>query len=384
MTHFRGFDGLRAIAILLVILWHGGISTRFPTGKMGLLEPVFGMGWAGVDLFFALSGFLITSLILREEARNESAGGPPRFSLARFYMRRVFRILPAFYFVFALDSLILARFPGMFPSVRTWQIAAADSPLGLWPYATFWGNYFINYPPHGAASPGLAFTVFWSLCVEEHFYVLWPLCLTFARRARTRLLAALAACGAILALRAVMAATGAERPGALHAVSHYRIDAVLWGSIAAIVFASRPIAQRPRRIALLAVASAIVVLVATGQMSVVPPGTWLGVSLGLTLLAVGGALLVTDLAAAPTSRIARLLELPPLQAVGRVSYGMYLLHFPAIDVAGAMFFSTPRKPGLLGFLWLYLLICLCTFAAAWILYQIVEAPFLRLKVRWHA
>src|SRR4051794_4898883 len=112
--HFRGFDGMRAIAILLVILWHTRSSIGFPVAALGRFHDLVMFGWTGVDLFFALSGFLITSLLLDEErsARTRT------FSLGAFYFRRALRILPPYYFVLAVNALVLSHWPKLFWSAH--------------------------------------------------------------------------------------------------------------------------------------------------------------------------------------------------------------------------------------------------------------------------
>jgi len=158
-----GLDLLRAIAIVWVMLFHS-----FLVGGLG---PQFGwlsrFGWAGVDIFFVLSGFLIGSQLLRPLQRGE------RVSLAKFYERRAWRILPAFAVVLALYSAIpsLREVPGMQP----W-----------WQFATFTVNLLIDYERHPAFSHA------WSLCVEEHFYLLFPLlAVAMSRRASPRAVVAL-------------------------------------------------------------------------------------------------------------------------------------------------------------------------------------------------
>lgn len=111
-SRIRGFDGLRAVAILLVLLWHTRALFRSPS--FGVLQPIVDVGWAGVDLFFGLSGFLITSLILREEETNELSRKGRRFSVKDFYGRRLLRIFPPYYTVL-LVTVILSRFP-QFPT----------------------------------------------------------------------------------------------------------------------------------------------------------------------------------------------------------------------------------------------------------------------------
>ncbi|HXU71791.1 MAG TPA: acyltransferase [Polyangia bacterium] len=382
---FHGFDGLRAIAIVLVILWHGALVSRFPDGAMGLLRPLVKMGWSGVDLFFALSGFLITALLLREERAHAARDGGARFSLGRFYARRALRILPVFYAVFLLNTYILARAP-VFDSVRATQIAAHHSPLGLSPYATFWSNYFVAYfyrlTGRPVDDPGLAYVVYWSLCVEEHFYLVWPFFLFFVRRWRARVLGALAVCLAVPVLRWLAVDQNWDGQNAIRSLTHYRLDAILWGALGALVHERLRPLVRARRLGLVAALAVAGVLVARGDLSVTPPGTALGLALGLTMLSVAATLALVDLALVPSSLGARVLEARPLVAVGRVSYGMYLVHFQVIDVGRRLFFAVPRRPTV----WNLVLSCglyvLLTFGAAWLLYRLVERPFLRLKDRY--
>jgi peptidoglycan/LPS O-acetylase OafA/YrhL len=379
---FVGFDGVRAIAILLVILWHGALWSQFPERAMGPLRPLVMTGWAGVDLFFALSGFLITSLLLREEQRNERAGQGTRFSLGRFYLRRALRILPVFFVVFALDVLVFSAY---FPSAQTETVFANHSPLGLWPYLTFWGNYFAHLPQlwgRPITPPGEAFRVFWSLCVEEHFYLLWPLFLTLCKRWRVRVGVAVAACVLMSVGRYVARATNYETHLAIHGLSHFRMDSILWGALGALVIDRLPATPRPRRLFLVLGMAAIALLASTRALSVLPPPTPLGISLGLTLLAVFSTGLLVELVKAPTSGLARALDWAPLQVIGRLSYAMYLIHFPAIDLGRLIFFNKRRAPTLGNLLLSYGLFVFLTITAAAVLHFLVERPFLRLKDRF--
>lgn len=167
-----GLDTLRALAILLVFASH---YMNFVSG-----QPTFGwfgeIGWAGVDLFFALSGYLIGNQILGG-IRKEQAGAE-RFSLARFYARRLLRTLPNFYFVLALYAL--------WPAMR----GSSELPP-LWKFLTFTQNIDLR--------PGTAFSHAWSLCVEEQFYFLLPaLALGIAMLRKSLVWAWLAVAGALL------------------------------------------------------------------------------------------------------------------------------------------------------------------------------------------
>ena len=377
-----GLDGLRAIAIGLVIVWHVVFSTRFPTARFGPLEPFVRATWSGVDLFFALSGFLITSLILREERRNAAAGRPATFSLGRFYLRRSLRILPPFYAVFALLALALPLSP-VFRSVQVAQLEASGSRFGLWPYALFWGNYFAAYATRyvHATSPGPAFGVFWSLCVEEHFYLLWPLALRALRAPRARVALVAGLCVALPVVRFVVLVSGVDNSVAVHNASHYRFDSLLWGALAALTIDARWLADRPRRALLLAVSGALLLLIGSRHLAVIPRGSPFGDAVGLSALALGGALLVADFARRP-EQLARYLDAAPLRLVGRLSYAMYLVHIPMMDVAKFILYRLSRAATLGNLALLVALTAALSLAAAWALHRAVERPFLALKARF--
>jgi len=380
-----GLDGLRAFAIGLVIVWHVLVSTRFPITRFGPLAPFLRTTWAGVDLFFALSGFLITSLLLREEDRNAARGGPATFSLGKFYLRRTLRILPVFYAVFALLVVVAARFPSM-QSVRVAQLHATGSPLGLWPYALFFGNYYwayvVSFRLH--LNPGNAFLVFWSLCIEEHFYLLWPLALRLVKRLQLRLALALGLCILLPTLRFLETRADPSMHVTVHFASHYRIDALLCGALVALGVHGGWLGDRSRRTLLALALGTVFALIVTHQLTLVPHGTPLGSGLGLTALAMSGALLSAELAQQPTSRFARGLDLAPLRVMGRLSYAMYLVHFPMLDLAKRVVYRFSRAPTFANLGLLIALTTLFSLASAWVLHRLVERPFLKLKDRFAA
>lgn len=178
MQRLPGLDTLRALAIVSVMLFHSWV-----VGGMGpLFDPLARYGWVGVDIFFVLSGFLIGAQVLAPLAH----GG--QLALGDFYRRRAYRILPAFAVVLALYQCVpaLRELPGIAP----W-----------WQFATFTMNLLIDY----RSQP--AFSHAWSLCVEEHFYLLFPLLAIGLARLRSgralALVAGLVVLGGI-ALRAAL------------------------------------------------------------------------------------------------------------------------------------------------------------------------------------
>jgi peptidoglycan/LPS O-acetylase OafA/YrhL len=380
--HLRSFDGVRGLAILMVIAYHAVGTTMYPDALLGWVRPLLMSGWAGVDLFFALSGFLITTLLLREEDRERQAGRPARFSLLRFYLRRALRILPAFYTVLALNVLVFSRLPFV-PTAELTEIQ--HSRFGLWPYGTFWANYLLAYGPrwleHAFAHGRDAYAVYWSLCVEEHFYLLWPFFLFLCKGLRARVAVSAVVCLLLSIIRHLAIGLDWDQPLAVHYASHYRLDSILWGGMAALLARHLSWSDRIRRLALAGALAIVASLAVTNTMSVRPIGQALGFSLGFSSLAITGALLLLELTHRPGTWLARLFEFRPLVAVGRVSYGMYLLHLPMMDVAMRIFFAVPRKPTLANLGMAIVLFWAVSFAAAQLLYTLVEKRFLALKDR---
>lgn len=341
----RGFDGLRAVAIVLVILWHTRIV--FGLQNLGWLEPLANIGWAGVDLFFGLSGFLITSLILNEERDNG------RFRLRDFYARRVLRIFPPYYTVLLLTGLVLSRF-AMFRSARwPWE---EPQPLVVASLVFLFSNYL------DLGAIGFAYIVNWSLCVEEHFYLFWPATLLLLRSRSARVIAGIAICILVFVLR--FEAIGLTPPERIHSLSHLRIDSILWGAVAALLFDRLTEHPNVRRIAMYAAAIGVVF-------------TFGDAFFGFTVLAIAVAAFVSNIAATPDSPLVKLLEVAPLRAIGRVSYGMYLLHFQALDVVRAL--APPGIPPIPAFVLFSIAAIVLTWMAAAVLYRLVERPALRLK-----
>lgn len=358
-----GIDGLRALAILLVIAWHCLLGTGFPRSGLGGWRPFAETGWAGVDLFFAISGFLITRLVLAEEATTG------RIDLKSFYVRRALRIFPAFYLVLAVN-LLLAQWTTL-PTVAG---AGARGALEVLALATYWSNYY--YAWVAAWTPPGAVSIYWSLCVEEHFYLLWPLLLWSVHDRRWRAAVAVAACAALPLLR--LAAPAWETLGAIHILSHYRIDSILWGCLAALVAPHLSVPAGRAALAVTTVATAV--MVASGHLG--GAITALGHSLGLSLLSLAAALLVAAVAATPGALAFGWLAAWPLRRIGRVSYGMYLLHLHAIPLVIPAVVAVEPVATPFSFTLLVAAATLATWGAAELMYAAWEQPFLAYKGRF--
>ena len=303
----RSLDGLRAIAVTAVIGFHLGVGW-LPGGLLG------------VDMFFVLSGFLITSLLVTERDRIG------RISLKGFYSRRARRLLPAMLLVLIVTLVVwrLTADPSRFPGLR----GDATATLGYvanWHFAFSGQGYFDQLAP---PSPLLHL---WSLAVEEQFYLVWPLVVIITLRFGSRrllLAVAMAGAAASTALISVLSVRGVDA-NRLYYGTDTRATAVLVG--AALALAAPTLvraAARPRaRLAILAtglVAATSLALIMThtgGQDAWLYRGGFLAVALGV------GAVIGASVAA-PTSPFARLLACPPLPYLGRISYGLYLWHWP--------------------------------------------------------
>lgn len=299
-TRFEGLTGLRALAAVAVVLFHYG-----GTALSGL------QGWISVHVFFVLSGFLITTLALREESRRG------RLSLRAFYLRRAFRILPLYALVLALTVAGVAV-AGAFVSSRM-----SDAL----PYYLTFTNELVDFnTPYGVS---------WTLGVEEKFYLIWPglLALT-ALCGRARAAARFGVAGGVLVVIAVVALP--LTPGAQWANLSAHYASLMVGCLLALVlhtrrgFAALAFFTRPR-VALLVALGFAVFQVAFPPLRDAVGGNWRFIP----LYAVAAAFLV--LAALSAGPVRRFLTSRVLVFVGERSYALYLTQIIAAGVTGWFF-----------------------------------------------
>ena len=336
-------DGWRAVAIAMVVLSHSLTTESAANGGGGLVNLLtFRLGTFGVMLFFAISGYLICTRLLIEEDTNGS------ISLRSFYIRRVFRILPPAYGYLAV--LIALALTGIL--VAGWKDIAG---------AAF---FFSNYVPSQSWFTGH----FWSLAIEEHFYLLWPPILVLFGRKRAM------GVGAFLILLTVFLrhrAVGRGPDGAdLQGYTQLRLDAFMFPCILAILLRGRLLAKR-----------------FTDTMT---PGSWcfLLVVLGAGIAA-GAALpfwrepqrllqsallpvVIVTTVMRPDDWFARLLRLRAMEWLGRVSYSVYLWQ-------QFVFGFAPRHWPSRGFFLPVLIFLILLFAA--LSYRWVEQPMISLGKR---
>jgi peptidoglycan/LPS O-acetylase OafA/YrhL len=345
----KAFDGLRAIAVLGVLLYHAG-QTWLPGGLLG------------VDVFFVLSGFLITGLMIREFL---STG---RIRLRRFWARRARRLLPAL-LLLLLGVAGYARWfadPSQLGRLRLDALATLGY-VANWRFAFSGQGYFQHFQ---APSPLLHM---WSLGVEEQFYLLWPLLvvLVLRRRASLRLLLIISVAGAIGSAVLASVLTGHHvDPSRVYYGTDTRAQALLVGAALATWTALRPapVSERGRRLVRSVGLAGAGVLVATfmlvgGESSLLYRGGFLVVA-----LAVAG--LLSSIAWLPQSPQARLLGVAPLAYLGRISYGVYVWHWPLFLVL------TSKRTGLDGVALLGVRFAV-TLATAALSFHLVENPIRR-------
>jgi peptidoglycan/LPS O-acetylase OafA/YrhL len=361
-------DGMRGIAILPVMILHftlyGGPAPA--SGADLLVHRVAMAGWIGVDLFFVLSGFLITGILFGAK------GGRGYFRT--FYLRRLLRIAPLYYGTLAVFLVLL---PALWPGHKGLAWLRGE---GFW-YWTFLLNFRIagtGWPDFGALGH------FWSLAVEEQFYLLWPVAVFLLNR---RSLMALCAACMVVAVTARFALHLAGNPPAAFVLAPARLDALAAGAFLALLVRGPGGMSAAVRWAKPAVVAGGAGLLALFLWKRGLPAADPAVSVaGQALLAVFfTGVLALALAARPESRSGRWLAAPGLVFFGRYSYGLYVLHHPLLFLKPAALsfdlFPTvlgSRLPGWLLFVAGGISVSVALSLLSWHLW---EKPFLDLKDR---
>jgi peptidoglycan/LPS O-acetylase OafA/YrhL len=316
-------QGLRAVAVLAVVLFHAGL-------------PLPG-GFLGVDVFFVISGYVIMRMLLREHAATG------RIALGRFFGRRFRRLAPALVTVLLVTLVAsdLIQSPLIGETTTRTALGGLAGVANVVIYRTT-GGYF---EPAAASNPLLHI---WSLSVEEQFYLVFPVLLLalllLARRSRARALPAAVLLGITVAsaLVAMAAAAGIDLPGPQFPTSFYSPVTRAWEFGAGALVAMVPAARVPRSprvvIALHGLgAGMLAVSLVAIDASVRGPGP-------ATLLPVGGTALLLLAGADATGPVAAALRSRPSVRIGDISYSWYLWHWPAIVLTSALVpDSTPAK-----------------------------------------
>ena len=324
-------------------------------------------GWVGVQLFFVLSGFLITGILV------DSLGARQYFR--SFYVRRTLRIFPLYYAVLIFALLVVPHLA----NVPEWTAVARKNQWWYWSYLSNWGGVFRHSIP--------GFTHFWSLAVEEQFYLVWPL-LVFAlsRRRLIGLCAILIATGPLIRLGLHVAGLP---PQAGYELTIARWDALAAGALVAVLLRDAPLQERLAWwIGRIAVASLGALLLLIAYERGLHFDDLVVQVVGQSLIAFVSAALVYYCVVPPDGtalRIQRLMSAAWLRFFGKYSYAMYVLHFPiqhvlALNLADTLNAGGPNARFLKLMAYLASVVVIST-VAAMISWRVLEKPFLDLKDR---
>jgi peptidoglycan/LPS O-acetylase OafA/YrhL len=369
--HLPALDGVRGLAILMVLLYHFVAQTTATNRWEAAVNKVFSYGPLGVDLFFILSGFLITGILY------DSRADPGYFR--SFYMRRVLRIFPLYYGVLAVVFFVVP----LIPALQGSEIAALQ-PHQAWAwfygvnvYLSIQGDWSLSYIQH-----------FWSLAVEEHFYFVWPLVVwLIAARPRVLMRVALAVAAVSFAARAAASLAGVGTV-ATTVLTPFQLDALCLGGFFA-VWVRQPGGEAAARRAVRPMAwlGAAALLVQFGLHRFTDSGLPLLQSMRHGMFRIMlGALLLHALAAPASSLTSRFFRSRAMVALGKYSYGLYVYHhflsyyftrhgteFALAGIVGSHPLAVAIQAG--GGI-------AASLAVAWLSYELFEKYFLRLKRFW--
>ncbi|RPH68489.1 MAG: acyltransferase [Myxococcaceae bacterium] len=308
--HLAGLDGVRGLAILMVMAVHfvGDAPANGPLQRLVVKAASYGV--LGVDLFFVLSGFLITGLLL------EAKGQPHYFR--NFYARRTLRIFPLYYGVLAVLFLLLPALVTPSPLLEV----ARRQQAWLWTYTT---NFYIALTSSWASLTYVSH--FWSLAIEEHFYLVWPLVVfSFSRPVLERICVGVIVAG--LALRLLLVAQGMSELS-VSVLTPCRIDTLVVGALLAILVRREELGARLLHRAgslLLGLLAAVLAISLFGVLT----GLWLPVLhqlRGSLYALLFGALTLASLGGSSGGgRLGRLFRGRLLGFFGKYSYGLYVYH----------------------------------------------------------
>jgi peptidoglycan/LPS O-acetylase OafA/YrhL len=369
-AHLPALDGLRGLAVLAVMFYHFNLVLEQAYALGGFPAALARSGWCGVDLFFVLSGFLITGILL------DSKGAPHYFR--NFYFRRALRIFPLYY---GLLAVVFLAGP-MFKTLATPKFEAlTQAQLPLWLYysnmaVAWYGDFYFN-------AEWIEFNHFWSLAIEEQFYLVWPAVVLLCGR-RTLAVVCLTLFAVALLLRCAFVLDG-DHVWTVYALTPCRWDGLAFGGLLAL--ASRtpgwwtPLA-RPARILAIGCLLLLTGLALQGNsLEYDNPSVQV---FGYSLLALFFGGLVILAVNAPGSSIAgRVWSHKILRFFGKYSYGLYVVHpnvmeylMRIVPVEALAQWSGVPALGALSFIAASLGLSV---ALAWLIWHIYEKHFLKLK-----
>lgn len=350
--YYPALDGLRGIAILLVILLHNFKFTNY-----------FFFGWLGVDLFFVLSGYLITDILLRTvESKN---------FLRNFYMRRVLRILPLYVFVLIICLYVL---PQLISSIHIDYYQ--DNQVWFWTFTQNW--LFIFKSPIG--SPIIMH--FWSLAVEEQFYLVWPFIILWVKKPKPLLWISFLMLVAVMILRVVLWRFQIEDLAYDSLYTFTRIDGICVGCMVALILRVNPgLLEKYRYIVVLTLAGLNFIIYFLNFNS--PARFPYLAFVGYTTFAILFGILLYECITRDSKWIKILFANKPLRFFGRISFGFYVYHWPVYLVLFPYLRDVLIEEALLNSSvaqWISAIVATLTSLGLSVLsYRYFESYFLRLK-----
>jgi peptidoglycan/LPS O-acetylase OafA/YrhL len=365
--HILALDGIRGAAILAVMTYHAARNLQYVGSHEQIVQGLVGVGWIGVDLFFVLSGFLITGILL------DAKGSDGYFR--SFYARRVLRIFPLYLTFVALATWIA---PAM-KWTTTHEAAVLRGSQG-W-YWTYLVNGMIARGGWSAAVWKTGHL--WSLSVEEQFYLLWPaLVFLVSRRTLVRTGVGILLAGSVL--RAAFVAMNGPAIG-VYVLLPTRMDGLAMGAVLAALARDPESWRSLRRWTIPSAVTATAMLAFVYRRDLLEPtGMWTEIAGFPALSLLFGATIVSALSAPDGSWRASLWKHPLMRFFGRYSYGLYVWHQLAITWFGQHVLPANRLPvvggsHLPGNALFVLLAFAVSVAAALVSWHVLEYPFLKLK-----
>jgi len=392
--HIPALDGLRGLAILLVMIFHQ--TVLLPRCEFDRIwQQVVSYGWSGVDLFFVLSGFLITGILVRMKSRERY--------FRNFYARRTLRIFPLYYAVVFFCLVIiphLGSWLGTVPAVaRVVDPAMIQNKLDLFGRVEgqeFWyWLYLSNIPIAIRGFQHSILDISWSLAIEEQFYLLWPTAVFFLNR-RNLMRLCFAMIGFAIAVRCAMIFAFDSAWYATYVSTPCRWDSLAVGALLSL-WISRPggigAATGAARRGLVVFGSITIIAIIIDQVRNVQTSVGLeGASLGVAMRSFGftslafcfAALLVFALTAPRNSVLGRVFQNRAMRVLGTYSYALYLFHLPVRALIRDLVFKPAQFPLVGGSavpaqLAFHAVSILATLALALVSWHLLEKPFLNLK-----
>lgn len=296
LQHRNDIDGLRSLAVVPIMLFHAGV---------GILRG----GYTGVDIFFVISGYLITSIIVSEIDRD-------RFSILKFYQRRIARILPALFFVLIVTGIAVGPFIVLPPEIAEYFHSAAAAS-GFVSNIYFWNE--VGYFARAAESQPLLHT--WSLGVEEQFYIFFPLIMIMMRSVSTKRRIAI-----IAGLSVISLGSGLYVHQTAPATDFYLLPFRAWELFMGALIALGAAPKLSAKMAEWAALAGVAMVTASIFLLV----NWLPFPSPLAIVpSLGTALMI---AYGEGTRVGRVLSLAPLRWIGLISFALYLWHWPIITL----------------------------------------------------